>query len=79
MRQKAGDAMKTVYKGFEVEVKREKCLAGYPMLYFTVMRQSDGWYMIDSFSDSEDTVREMIADLKKSVDDYLENPEDWED
>jgi hypothetical protein len=35
---------------------------------------------IDSgFSTSEDTVREYIKDLKKVVDDYIENPDEYID
>lgn len=70
--------MKIRYRGFEIEVKREKCLAGYNLLYYTVVRD-DGYFLIDRFSYSADTVREMIGYLKQNVDDYIEHPEDWED
>lgn len=71
--------MKVIYKGFEIDVRREKCLAGYPLLYFTVMRLSDGWFFQDGFYDSEDTVKDTIEGMKNLVDDYLENPEIYED
>lgn len=71
--------MKVDYRGFEIDVCREQSLAGYSMLYFTVMRESDGWFLIDSFSESDDTPEDMVEGFKKSVDDYLENPEDWDE
>ena len=69
--------MKTIYRGFELEAKRENCLAGYPLVYYSAFRISDGWEMISSFSDSADTVRDYIKDLKQKVDECYENPEEW--
>ena len=66
--------MKKVHRGFEIEVKRAPCLAGYALTYFSVMRQSDGWFMVDSFTDGEDTLREMVAYMKTRVDVFLANP-----
>lgn len=54
-------------------------MAGYSLLYYTAYRLSDGWMMIDSFSDCEDTVRDYMKSLKQNIDDYYENPEDWEE
>lgn len=71
--------MKVVYKGFELEAKREKCLAGYDLLYCTATRIGDGYELICYPEDSAETVREKIKDLKSQVDDYLANPEEWED
>ncbi len=70
--------MKVDYKGFELEVNREKCLAGYSLLYCTAYRKSDGYELICYSEDSAETVREKLRDLKTSVDDYIENPDDWE-
>jgi len=71
--------MKVTYKGFELEAKREDCMAGYGLLYCTAYRTSDGYELISYPEDSAETVREKIKDLKSQVDDYLENPEAWED
>lgn len=70
--------MKTIYKGFEINVEREKSLGGWDALYYYVMDLKTGYMLIDSFSDSDDTVREQIKYLKEVVDRYLENPKDWE-
>lgn len=71
--------MKSIYRGFEIEVKREKCLAGYPLVYYLVFRLSDGWDMVDGFMDTEDTVRTVLKDMKSIIDDYYENPGEYED
>lgn len=71
--------MKTKYKGFEINVEREKSLGGWDSTYYYVMNEESGLMIIDSFSDSTDTVREWIKDLKRIVDDYLEDPDKWEE
>ena len=71
--------MKINYKGFEINVKRGKSLGGWDNIYYYIMRISDGWFLCDSFSESEDKIRDFTNDLKNIVDDYLENPSDYED
>lgn len=71
--------MKSIYRGFEIEVTREKCLAGYPMIYYSIFRLSDGWELTSGFYDTADTVRSFLKDMKATVDDYYENPSEYED
>lgn len=71
--------MKTIYKGFEIEAKREKSLGGDVPLYFTIMRLSDNWFLEDNFEYSDEKVKDRFKDLKGKVDDYLENPKEYED
>ena len=71
--------MKSTYKGFELEAKREKCLGGWNMTYFTATRLSDGYELISAFSEGRDSLSTYIEDMKSSVDDYLFNPEGYED
>ena len=70
--------MKSIYRGFEIEVKREKCLAGYPLVYYSIFRISDGWEFDGGFYDTNDTVRSVMSDMKSKVDDYIVNPQDYE-
>lgn len=63
--------MKVIYRGHEIIVAREKCLAGYKLLYFTIVRLNDGFIVEDSFSDCDDTVRDMIRCLKERVDNEI--------
>lgn len=67
--------MKTVYKGCEIEVTRKKCLGGWDMIFFSVF--DDGFEVTSGFSESSETIREFIKGLKKVVDDYKENPEEY--
>ena len=62
------------YKGFEIDVAREKCMAGYALLYYSVYTP-DGEEIICSFEDSAETVRTMIKHMKMRVDEYILNPE----
>lgn len=71
--------MKTKYKGFEIDIRREQALGGWDNIYYSVMRESDGWFLCDSFSTGEDKLKDFANDLKNVVDDYLENPNDYED
>lgn len=70
--------MKANYKGFEIEVKREKCLAGYSLVYYSIFRISDGWELAGGFYDTADIVRTIIKDMKAMVDDYIANPQNYE-
>lgn len=62
--------MKVEYRGFNLEAKREKCVAGYPLVYFSVVRISDKRIMADSFADTADSVRTIIRCLKNRADQY---------
>lgn len=66
------------YKGFEIDVRREKCMAGYDLIYRYVYRISDGWEFWADFSDDAETVREHIKIMKFQIDCYLKNPEQYE-
>lgn len=68
--------MKVMYKGCEIEVTKEKCLGGWRMTYYSVF--DDGFEVTSGFSESNDTVREWIKDMKEVVDDYRAHPEDYE-
>lgn len=62
--------MKRNYRGFEIEAKREKCLAGYPLLYYSVFQDGREW---DSgFEDSEEWESTKLKQLKDWVDNFYE-------
>jgi hypothetical protein len=66
--------MLTEYKGFEIKAERQMSLGGDENLYFYIMRQSDGWFMTDSFTSGEDEESDFIGYLKNRVDQYLDDP-----
>jgi hypothetical protein len=69
--------MKVNYRGFEIDVAREKSMAGYSMIYYAVSHIDDLWEFTSGFMDSEDTVREIVKDMKNNIDDFYENPQDY--
>lgn len=62
------------YKGFEIEVSRDDCLAGHSMIYYSIFT-ADGTELDCGFSDTEDTVLDYIEFMKNRVDEYLEDSE----
>lgn len=66
-----------LYKGFELECRREKSMGGDMNTYYTIFRQSDGWCLADCFTSGP--LGETSKMLYSIVDDYLENPGDYDD
>lgn len=69
--------MKSKYRGYDLEVVRDNCMAGYPLLYYSIFK--DGEEIDNSFEDSEETVRGKLKQLKKEVDMRIEFPELYEE
>ena len=69
--------MKCKYKGYDLEVTREKCLGGWDMAYRTAYL--DGCEVVCDFSNTEDRLSTIMADLKKEIDDRVENPQFYDD
>ena len=69
--------MKTNYKGHEIIVTREPCLAGYPMLYYSIFRISDGYECESGCEDSSETVRDMVRYMKERIDTELSESDPW--
>jgi hypothetical protein len=70
--------MKTNYKGYEIEVVREECMAGYDLVYYSVYRISDGLEVIADFTETADTVPFLIKCMKDRVDEFIETEGDSE-
>ena len=71
--------MKVSYLGYDIDVTREKCMAGYPLVYYSIFRQSDGYECTSGYSDSADTVRTWIRLMKERVDNELLEKDPWEE
>lgn len=67
------------YRGFTIDVWRDECLGGWSMIYYSIVRDKDGWELDCGFYDSEDPLMEFAEDCKHSIDDYFENPEDYDE
>ena len=68
--------MRVFYRGHEIDVKREECMGGWSMLYFSVFRESDGYECLSSFEDSAEKIGDKVKRLKERIDNELlaENP-----
>ena len=70
--------MKAVYRGFEIEAKRERCLGGWEQMYFTAYRISDGYEHVCGFSDCADTEETYMEVLRSRIDEFYEETCDGE-
>jgi hypothetical protein len=63
--------MKEEYRGHSITVNKEKNLVGCNAVYFSVVRNSDGYVLEDSL-DYNETVRDMMKHMKYRVDQSLD-------
>jgi hypothetical protein len=66
--------METQYRGFDIDVTKEKSMAGYKLTYFSIFRQSDGYEVVSGFSDDDDTVQTWVEMMKSRVDGFILDP-----
>lgn len=71
--------MKVIYRGFDIEVYRGLCVGGWEQTFYSVFKQDTTWELTSGFSEFRNDIMEWIEDLKKLVDQYHENPEEFED
>lgn len=66
--------MKATHRGYRIEVKRERCLGGWEMLYYTITRIRDRWICLEDFEDSAETEEAKVEQLKARIDAELAEP-----
>jgi hypothetical protein len=66
--------VKRVYRGYEIEAHRERCLGGWPLLYFSIFRVRDGRECVAGFEDSSERVVTKMKHLRERVDAELALP-----
>ena len=64
------------YRGFKIEYEKLDNNYGYSMY---ACRISDNWIIADSWNPSIKTTEQAINECKITIDDYYENPNDYED
>jgi hypothetical protein len=69
--------MKVSYRGHEIEVHREPCLAGYSLLYYSVFREEHGFECLSGYEDSAEKVQDMVQNLRQRVDAELAEDCPW--
>lgn len=70
--------MKVKYKGFEINLNKEKALGGWTSIYYYIV-DKDGEYVVDSFTEEKASLTEFVKHLKNTVDDIIKNPNDYYD
>lgn len=63
--------MKVNYKGHEIDVTREQCMAGYPLVYFSIMCNKGAFFLEENFADTSDTVGDYIKYMVERIENEL--------
>lgn len=59
------------YRGFILDVEKEKDVTGQAKLSFSAKREEDGLYLVDEVEDLESTsVEGKVRELKKEIDKF---------
>lgn len=69
--------MRVIYRGHEINVRRERCLGGWDMLYTSIFRVSDGYECTSFCEDSGEKVRDQIGYMKRRIDAELATDDPW--
>jgi hypothetical protein len=62
------------YRGFEINVVKDRCLAGYDLTYFSIFRKSDGYEIASGNSDDADTASTWVGMMESRVDGFIADP-----
>ena len=70
--------MKTNYRGFTIEAYRDKSLTGLVLIFYSIFRTKDQKEFDAGFSYSDGTVRDFIKEMKCCLDDFFNNPNEYD-
>jgi len=61
--------MKVNYRGYEIEAKRHKSMTGYDLVYLSIVRLSDNYFVeYCPMNSSGEPIHEIIKNAKKRID-----------
>lgn len=69
--------MKRIYRGHQIDCKRERALGGWDNLYYSVFRLSDMYEVTSGFTTGSDRVVDYIKYMKENVDSFIADPREW--
>lgn len=69
--------MKIIYRGYEIDVRRERSMGGRSMLYYSIYRISDGYECVAGCTTDSSTVREYVRFMKERIDNELAEADPW--
>jgi hypothetical protein len=72
--------MELIYRDYKIDVHRDCSLGGDSYLYYSIysVEDSNKPCLADSFTTGSDSIKEYIGYMKARVDDYYNNPQDYE-
>lgn len=69
--------MKTIHRGHEIDVRRERSMGGDDLLYYSIFRVSDGYECTSGFTSDSSTVAEYTGHMKARIDAELAEADPW--
>lgn len=69
--------MRKIYRGHEINVRRERSLGGDMLLYISIFRIHDDYCCEDTFSTGDDTIPEMMRYMQERIDAELASDDPW--
>jgi hypothetical protein len=69
--------VKAYYRGYEITADRSKTLAGWGALFLCVVRLSDRRICLEEPYYGDESVREMIACMKRRIDNEHRESDPW--
>lgn len=75
--EKGETRVKASYRGYTIDVRRERCMAGYHMLYTTIVRDADAFIAEELVEDSDELVQDQVRYMKGRIDAELECEDPW--
>ena len=69
--------MISTYRGFRIQIKKEKSACDDILTTTTAERIFDGWMLLDDCTIAQDGIRCLMKDTKDLIDDYFKNPADY--
>ena len=59
--------MRAEYRGYRIEVTRERCLGGWMNTYYSVFRASDGLEVVCDTNEAQDNIHTLVKSIVKSM------------
>lgn len=69
--------MKVGYKGHTISVTRERCMGGWPLIYYGIYRDSDGYECAAGFTEEAVSVATYMGYMRERVDAELATDDPW--
>jgi hypothetical protein len=69
--------MKTLYRGYEISVRRERSMGGDDLLYYSIFRMRDGYECTSGFTTDSSSAPEYTAHMKDRIDAELSEADPW--